>query len=134
MKAKTATAVVAAALALSPRPTHGDEGMWTLDNLPVKGLEVRDEEIFVSGIPWEKVNQSKRWLKSFEIGSYGAGALNLMVADEAECLGPVNWKAFEAAVIESGRTVIAARLASKEEIERHGPQLRSEPQGALSLG
>ncbi len=105
-----------------------------LENLPVKGLEVRDEEIFVSGIPWEKVNQSKRWLKSFEIGSYGAGALNLMVADEAECLGPVNWKAFEAAVIESGRTVIAARLASKEEIERHGPQLRSEPQGALSLG
>jgi hypothetical protein len=38
-KSKTRAAVVAAAIAVSAAPMRADEGMWTLDNLPVKLLK-----------------------------------------------------------------------------------------------
>lgn len=102
-----------------------------LDNLPVSGLEIRDSVIFVHGVEFDQINQASQWLKAIEIGAQGVGSVGLMIADEAEHLGPTNWENFEEAVIESGFYVVAARVATKVEIETFGGQLRSEPASAL---
>ncbi|MFP5226444.1 MAG: hypothetical protein ACLGXA_02360 [Acidobacteriota bacterium] len=103
-----------------------------LTELPVEGLAVKEDgSIFVDGRDFDEINQGARWIKSMEIGAVGVGELGLMYADEAEHLGPANWELLREAVVASGLTVIAARVASREEIEQYGPQLRSEPAAAL---
>lgn len=104
-----------------------------LDTLPVSGLEIRDGGLYVDGVPWSRLNQAARWIKSIEIGCQGIGNLAFFVCDEAEHLDSENWEVFQQAVIESGAQVIAARVPSPEELKIHGGQLRSEPAEALSL-
>ncbi len=105
-----------------------------LMNLPVEDLEVRDGELYLDGSPWGDVNQARRWLKAIEIGAQGVGSLGLLTVDEAEHLEPINWLAFQEAVIESGLTVIAVRVQNDpREIEKFGRGIRSEPASALVL-
>ena len=67
------------------------------------------------------------------IGAVSAGDLGLLVADKLEHLGPANRELFEDAVVNSGLTVIAACVATAEDLQKFGPALRSEPAAALML-
>ena len=105
-----------------------------LSNLPVDGIEVREDgEILVNALPFDEINTGEQYLKSMQIGAMSLGDAGLMFIDEAEHLGPTNWDLMEQAVIASGMTVIATRVASRAEVEKYGPGLRSEPAEALVL-
>jgi hypothetical protein len=95
-----------------------------LENLPVRGLEVRDEKIYIEGRRFRDLNTGAQFLKAIEIGSVGMGDLNLMISDRAEALDAEAFAFLEEAVVNSGITMLAARVAAS------GP-LRSEPAGAL---
>lgn len=96
-----------------------------VEKLPIEGLELRDGEVYVGGIPFDHLNQQKRYETSFEVGTLLLGDLPLVVGDEAEHLDAEHLKEFEAALASSPLQVILAQVDD-------GP-LRSEPQGALKL-
>jgi hypothetical protein len=96
-----------------------------LDSLPIPGLEIRDNEVYKNGIPFDQLNHAARYTLAIEIGSLGMGDLPLVVSDEAEALDEKEFAAFCAAVKESGMQFLIARVDSGE--------LRSEPQQALKL-
>jgi type I site-specific restriction endonuclease len=96
-----------------------------LDSLPIPGLEIRENEVYKNGIPFDQLNHAQRYTLAIEIGSLGMGDLPLVVSDEAEALDEKEFQAFCEAVKESGIQLIAARVDSGE--------LRSEPQQALKL-
>ncbi len=103
-----------------------------LKELPVEGLGVaEDGTITVGGRDFDEINMGAQFTKSMEIGCVGAGDLGLVVVDNTVHLGPPAWKEFQEAVEWSGLTVIASRLATEEELQAHGPALRSEPAVAL---
>jgi hypothetical protein len=105
-----------------------------LDKLPVDGIEVREDgEILVNALPFDEINTGEQYLKAMQIGAMNLGDAGLMFIDEAEHLGPTNWDLMEQAVIASGMTVIATRVASRAEVEKYGPGLRSDPAEALVL-
>jgi hypothetical protein len=97
-----------------------------LESLPIPGLEIREGEVFYGGVPFDHLNQARKWTLSLEIGCLKLGDLGLIVVDEAEHLDDRNWPEFEAAVRASGLQVIAARVES-------GP-LTGDPEGSLFIG
>ncbi len=96
-----------------------------LDHLPIPGLEIRENEVYRNGIPFDQLNHAQRYTLAIEIGSLGLGDLPLIVSDEAESLDANEFEAFCEAIKESGMQVIVARVSD-------GP-LVSEPQSALKL-
>jgi AAA domain len=78
--------------------------------LPVEGVEIREGEILVGGLPFDSLNTAKQFTLAFEIAALKPGDLGLMVADRAETLGPDLWKEFCAAAEQSGFQVITARV------------------------
>ncbi len=105
-----------------------------LKDLAVQDIEITEGELYLDGRPWRIANQARRWLKSIEIGCLAIGSSGFLVVDEAEGLDHINWEDFERAVVEFGIDVLAARVASPEEINQHGRQLRSVPAAALVMG
>jgi hypothetical protein len=102
-----------------------------LKALPIDGIDIRDGDIFFDGRQFDLLNTADRYLKAISIGVQGIGDSNLMTADDAEHLDADNRAWFEEAVINSGVNMICTRVATKEEVQRYGPALRSEPAGAL---
>jgi hypothetical protein len=105
-----------------------------LKDLPVQDVEIAEGELYLDGRPWGNANQARRWLKSIEVGCLALGTSGFLLVDEAEGLDHINWEDFERAVVDFGIDVLAARVASTEEIDRHGRQLRSVPAAALVMG
>jgi len=81
-----------------------------LSTLPIDGLDIKDGEIYVSGVPWEHVNTSERYVIAIQLATLRAGELGLMVCDKAEHLDAERFEEFKAAIAQSGLTVIAARV------------------------
>lgn len=66
-----------------------------LEKLPIKGLSVQEGDIFMDGIPWERVNESKRIRLAIEIAKLRAGSLGLVAVDGLERLDPKTFEAFK---------------------------------------
>lgn len=81
-----------------------------LSTLPIPGVDVRDGEVFVDGVPWEQVNTARQYEVAIALGAMKAGELALMVVDRAESFDEEAWELFQGAVKESGLQVIAARV------------------------
>lgn len=80
------------------------------DRLP--GMEVRDGELYVNGVPFDDLNTGEQYMRAFQVGALAPGQLGIMIADRAEALGPVNWEAFQEAALQSGYQIFTTRVTS----------------------
>lgn len=55
-----------------------------LEKLPIKGVTVSDGDMFVDGVAFDRVNESKRVRLAFEVAGLRSGNLPFMVIDGAE--------------------------------------------------
>ena len=81
-----------------------------LSDLPIEGVDVRDGDVFVGGVPWDQVNTARQYEVAIQLGAMKAGELALMVVDRAEAFDEEKWDLFQGAVKSSGLQVIAARV------------------------
>lgn len=65
-----------------------------LERLPIPGLEVRDSEIFLDGIPFERVNESRKVRMAIEIAKLRLGQLRIIIVDGLERLDARTFEAF----------------------------------------
>jgi hypothetical protein len=86
-----------------------------LDALPIPGVEIREGEIFVEGVPFDKLNTGAQFTLSFQIAALANSSF--LVADRAECLDPDTWQAFEAAAKQSGFQVMVARVSDSKQLK-----------------
>ena len=82
-----------------------------LSSLPIPGLEVRDGEIYVDGVPFDRVNESARVRLAIEIAKRRAGELGLVLVDGLECMDSKTFAEFEKAAAESGLQFIISRVS-----------------------
>jgi hypothetical protein len=57
-----------------------------LDSLPVAGLEVSGEQVFVDGVPWQNVNTARKIEVALQLCTLRAGKLGILFLDDAEHL------------------------------------------------
>jgi energy-coupling factor transporter ATP-binding protein EcfA2 len=85
-----------------------------LEKLPVIGLTVQDGDIYVDGIPFDRVNESKRIRLAIEISKLRAGSLGLVAVDGLECLDPKTFAAFKREASKSGLQFVISRVTDDE--------------------
>lgn len=83
-----------------------------LATLPIPGVEIRDGEVFVGDIPFERLNTAKQFEISFQLAALKTGELGFMIADRAESLDEETWAGFNEAANKSGYQVLAARVST----------------------
>lgn len=106
-----------------------------VDSALLPGMEIDGKgEIFVDGIPWDEQNQATRYMKAIELCTRGLGELRFFAVDGGERLDPTNKTLFREAVVQSGLQAIICTVASPENIEKYGPDLRSIPASAMKKG
>jgi ABC-type cobalamin/Fe3+-siderophores transport system ATPase subunit len=93
-----------------------------LGQLPIKGLSVQDGDIYVDGIPFDRVNESKRIRLAIEIARMRAGSLGLIIVDGLERLDPKTFDAFKKQALKSDLQFVITRVSE-------GP-LRIETEGS----
>jgi len=82
-----------------------------LSSLPIPGLEVRDGEVYVNDVPFDRVNESARVQLAIEVAKLRAGDLGLIAVDGVECMDSATFAAFEKAAEESGLQFIASMVS-----------------------
>jgi hypothetical protein len=83
-----------------------------LDSLPIAGVELRDGQFYVDGLPFDDLNTGEQYLRAFQVGALQPGELGIMIADRGETLSEENFKAFEQAAIASGFQVFITRVSA----------------------
>jgi hypothetical protein len=87
-----------------------------LEDLPIEGLEIRDGEIFLDGIPFDRVNESRRVRLAIEIAKMRAGDLGLITVDGLENLDSKTFSEFRRQALESGLQMIIAKVSDDPEL------------------
>jgi len=82
-----------------------------LENLPIKGVEIRDGDLYVDGLPFDRVNESRRVRLAIEIAKLRAGELGLVAVDGLECLDPETYQRFRKEAEASGMQFVVARVS-----------------------
>lgn len=85
-----------------------------LSSMPIKGLEIRDGEIYVDGIVFDRVNESKRIRLAIEIAKLRAGSLGLVAVDGLEKLDAKSFETFRKEAGKSGLQFIISRVSEGE--------------------
>jgi ABC-type cobalamin/Fe3+-siderophores transport system ATPase subunit len=81
-----------------------------LEKLPIEGLSVTDGDIFVGGISFDRVNESKRIRLAIEIAKLRAGSLGLVAVDGLERLDPKTFEAFKKEAAKSKLQFVISRV------------------------
>lgn len=81
-----------------------------LDKLPIKGVEIQESEIYVDGIPFDRVNESRRVRLAIEMALLRAGNLRLLCVDGIEALDSVSQHALFDFAEEKGIQLIIAKV------------------------
>lgn len=89
-------------------------------SLGIPGVEPREDDVYVNGVPWEHVNKSMQCRVAIAIGSLGLGDLPLMVLDEAEVLDGDTLKALTEAIKEGNLQAILARVETGTTLTAEG--------------
>ncbi len=79
-----------------------------LATLPIEGVEIRDGEIYVEGVPYDQINTANQAALSIKLAKLHGGGF--MVADRLEMMDEQMWADFGEAVKESGLQVLGARV------------------------
>jgi len=93
-----------------------------LEKLPIEGLSVEDGEIKLGGIPFDRVNTSRKVKLAIEIAKLRSGSLGLVCVDGLECLDEKMFSEFKKAAAKSELQFVVSKVST-------GP-LRVESQGA----
>jgi len=83
-----------------------------LEQLPIKGLEIRGGEVFVDGIVWGRVNKRRRFDVALEIACLRAGKVGLIVLDDVEAIDPESFPEWEKAAAARGLQVVVAKVTA----------------------
>jgi hypothetical protein len=83
-----------------------------LSSLPIAGLEVRDGEIYVEGVPFDRVNESIRVRLAIEVAKLRAGKLGIIAVDGLENLDDRSFQEFEKSAAESGLQFVISRVSN----------------------
>jgi energy-coupling factor transporter ATP-binding protein EcfA2 len=81
-----------------------------LEKLPIDGLEVRDGDIYLGGLPFDRVNESKRIRLAIEIAKLRAGSLGLVAVDGLERLDPKTFATFKKEAAKSGLQFVISHV------------------------
>lgn len=81
-----------------------------LDRLPIKDVEIRDGEILVGGIPFDRVNTAARVQFVLNVAMLRKGSLPLVLLDGLECLDPETFEAFVKAAASCDAQFICTRV------------------------
>lgn len=82
-----------------------------LKDLPIEGLSVQDGEIFIDGVPFDRVNTAERVSVAIQVAGLRAGELGLVAVDGLECLDSETFREFQAAAEESGLQFVVSRVS-----------------------
>lgn len=82
-----------------------------LEDLPIGGAEIRDGELYVDGIPFERLNSQKRVEIAVEVAEMLAGDLGLVIVDDLELLDRDHFESLVARLEASPLTAIVTRVA-----------------------
>lgn len=85
-----------------------------LEQLPIKGLEIREGAVFVDGLPFERVNSARQIEVAFQVAKLRAGKVGLIVADGLERFDEETYRTFEAAAASAGLQFVVGRVGSGE--------------------
>ncbi len=83
-----------------------------LQSLPIKGLEIREGEIYLDGIHLDRVNKARQIQLAIEVAKLRAGKLGIVVVDDLEHLDPETFEAFAQEAAKSGLQFIVSRVSS----------------------
>jgi hypothetical protein len=82
-----------------------------LQKLPIEGLEIIDGDIRLGGLPFDRVNESKRIRLAIEISKLHAGSLGLVAVDGLERLDAKTFEAFKRQAEKSGLQFVISRVS-----------------------
>ncbi len=85
-----------------------------LKDLPIKGLEVKDGEIYLNGIAFDRVNEAERISMAMEIARIRSGKLGLVLCDGLECLDKKTFEAFRKRAVKTGLQFIVTRVTDEQ--------------------
>jgi DNA repair exonuclease SbcCD ATPase subunit len=85
-----------------------------LNNLPIKGLEIRDGEIYFNGVPFDRVNTAKQIEIAFEVAKLRAGELGIICIDGFEKFDDITYQLFVETAINSGLQIIGTKVTNDE--------------------
>ena len=97
-----------------------------LEKLPFSGVEIRDGDIYVEGVPFDRLNTATKVKIIVSLARHRAGDVPFVVFDGLEVLDPKTFKAFRDRITKEEIQVIATRVADEAEIERTGGALTVE--------
>jgi len=69
-----------------------------LEKLPIPGIEIQNGEILVDGIPFDRINESRKVRLAIEIAKLRLGTLRLVIVDGLERLDSKTFEAFAAEI------------------------------------
>ena len=86
--------------------------MELLAKSPLPGLEIREGDIFVDGVPFDRVNSARKMRIAVEVAKLRAGELGLICVDGAEMLDEEAFKALCDGMRDSGLQMICTRVSA----------------------
>lgn len=81
-----------------------------LENLPIKGVTLVDGDIFVDGIPFDRVNESRRMRLAVEVAMLRSGNLPFMAVDGAEALDSKSLETLGQVAVEMGIQLVLSKV------------------------
>lgn len=81
-----------------------------LEKLPIAGLSVQDGDIYVGGLPFDRINESKRIQLAIKIAQLRAGSLGLVAVDGLERLDPKTFETFRKEAAKSKLQFVISRV------------------------
>jgi AAA domain-containing protein len=79
-------------------------------SLPIPGMEVKDGDIYIDGVAFDRVNLSRKVAAAIRLAKHYAGTLPIMCVDGLECMGDTMWEAFKAAMADGGLQMFVTRV------------------------
>lgn len=83
-----------------------------LSDMPIKGLEIRDSELFLDGVPFDRINASRKVRLAIQVAGLRAGNLPLVCVDGLELLDPATYEAFKKEAAKSKLQFLISRVTS----------------------
>ena len=84
-----------------------------LKDLPIKGMEIVDGEIKLDGIPFDRLNLSRKVELAVQIAKIRAGALPLICIDGVELMDSNTFELFREEIRRNGMQAVVSRVSDK---------------------
>lgn len=83
-------------------------------DIPIKGLEIREGEIYIDGVVWKRVNEARKYEVAAEYAILKSGAAKFIVVDNLERLDSKHHARFLEILREKGMQLIGAKVSDAD--------------------